>query len=288
MNQSADAEAAAPDGPSEPEGRSARAQRTRGAVVDALVALLREGTVAPGAREVAERAGVSTRTVFAHFATLEDLYQACVEQATATVLSLLTPVDPGLPLAERIDDVCTQRARVNEEIGPMRRAAALKAPFSPALARTRAYARRASYEQLDRVFATELDALASPARRRRRASVDALLSGETWDLLRDTHGLAVDEALPAVREAVRALLPPVATATPDSTSATTGPPDPTRAARRAAAQRTLDDIERRIDRLVAAIEAGSPGDLLAPRLQALRSARLEAEHALGPWDAGGR
>lgn len=275
--------------PAEAEGRSARAQRTRAAVVDALMGLLRDGSLAPGAREVAERAGVSTRTVFAHFATLEDLYQACVEQATAVVLSLLTPVDPGLPLAERIDDVCTQRARVNEEVGPVRRAAALKAPFSPALARTRAYARRSSYEQLDRVFAAELDALASPARRRRRASVDAALSGETWDLLRDTHGLAPDEALPAVRETVRALLPPAPGSTSGSTSASTsgpaGAPDPTRVAQRAAAQRTLDDIEQRIDRLVAAIEAGSPGDLLAPRLQALRAARLEAEHALGPWDA---
>ena len=76
--------------PAEAEGRSARAQRTRAAVVDALMGLLRDGSLAPGAREVAERAGVSTRTVFAHFATLEDLYQACVEQATAVVLSLLT------------------------------------------------------------------------------------------------------------------------------------------------------------------------------------------------------
>lgn len=275
MNQPADAV------PVEPDGRSARANRTRAAVVDALMALLRDGTVAPGAREVAERAGVSTRTVFAHFASLEDLYQACVERATAMVISLLTPVDPGRPLAERIDDVCTQRARVNEEIGPVRRAAALKAPFSPALAQSRAYARRASYEQLDRVFAAELDALASPARRRRRACVDAALSGETWDLLRDTHGLAADEAGAAVREAVRALLPPTA-ASPSTPAA---PLDPAQAARRAAAQRTLDDLEQRIDRLVAAVEAGSPGDLLAPRLRALRAARLEAEHALGPWDA---
>lgn len=260
------------------DGRTARSQRTRDAVVDALLGLIREGDLKPGARRVAERAGVSTRTVFAHFATLEDLHRASVERATALVLSLLTPIDPGLPLVERIASLCAQRARVNEQIGPIRRAAELRALDSPALAEAGEYGRRASYEQLDRVFARELGRLDDPARRRRRAAVDALVSGDTWDLLRKTHGLAPDEARLAVREAVAPLL---ATApAPRPGAGAPGPDVPDPAARADAARRALADAEQRIERLVAAIESGAPADLVAPRLTALRARRVAAEHEL--------
>jgi TetR/AcrR family transcriptional regulator of autoinduction and epiphytic fitness len=265
---------------SEPDRRTARSQRTRDAVIDALLILIREGDPKPGARQVADRAGVSTRTVFAHFATLEDLYRASVERATAMVVSLLTPIDPGLSLAERIDSLCSQRARVNEEIGPIRRAAALQAPFSPTLAEAQAYGRRASYEQLDRVFAAELGGLDSRARRRRRAAADAALSGEAWDLLRTTHGLPVDDARAAMHEAVRPLLTPPAPPGAPPRPEPAPPVDPERVARIEAAEHALAAVDHKVDRLVTAIESGSPADLLTPRLEQLRAARLDAEQAL--------
>ncbi|HZB72005.1 MAG TPA: hypothetical protein VE395_07705, partial [Acidimicrobiales bacterium] len=49
---------------------------------------------------------------------------------------------------------------------------------------------------------------------------------------------------------------------------------------REAAERALADVDRKVERLVAAIEAGSPADLIAPRLRALRAARAEAEREL--------
>ena len=258
--------------------RPSRSRRTRDAVIDALLALLREGDPQPGARQVADRAGVSTRTVFAHFASLEDLYRACVERAVAMVIALLTPIDPDRPVAERIDALCVQRARVNEELGPIRRAAALRAHLSPTLAEAREHGRRASYEQLDRVFGAELGRLDAPVRRRRRAAADAVLSGEAWDLLRTTHGLSPDEARAAVRDAVRPLL------TPDppgsGPAATPAPDDAVRLAERQAAERALAAVDRRIERLVAAIEAGSPPGLLASRLRELHAARVDAERTL--------
>jgi hypothetical protein len=46
------------------------------------------------------------------------------------------------------------------------------------------------------------------------------------------------------------------------------------------ARRMLNDIEDRLAKLTAAIEAGSPADLLAPRLKTLRGERLRAEAEL--------
>jgi AcrR family transcriptional regulator len=271
------------------DGRAARSRRTREAVIDALHALIAEGDPKPNATRIAERAGVSSRTIFAHFATLEDLYRATAERATEMVIALLTPIEPTDPLDERIDSLCAQRARVNEEIGPLRRASALQEPFSPALAEARRFGRQASRAQLERVLAAELAALEPATRRGRVAALDALISGESWDLLRTTHDLAPDEARGAVGAAVRALLPrgagPAGAAsagsgsTGDAGASARGPSDEERA-RVAAAERALESADQKIDRLVAALEAGSPPDLLAPRLQALRTSRSAAEREL--------
>ena len=55
------------------DGRTTRSARTRDAVIEALHALIVAGDPKPNAQRIAERAGVSTRTVFAHFASLDDL-----------------------------------------------------------------------------------------------------------------------------------------------------------------------------------------------------------------------
>ena len=83
------------------DGRTARSQRTRDAVVAALEALLLDGATAPNAAEIAERAGVSTRSIYVHFANLEDLFRAVVERTTLRTLALLTPIDPAAPLDTR-------------------------------------------------------------------------------------------------------------------------------------------------------------------------------------------
>lgn len=267
-----------------PDGRAERSKRTRQAVIDALLALIRDGDPNPGAREVAERAGVSTRTVFAHFASLEDLHRASVQRVTGMVLSLLTRIDPAEPLAARVDSLSRQRARVNEEIGPMRRAAALQAASSAALSEARERGRRASVAQLERVFARELGGLDDATRRRRVGTIDAVLSGDAWDLLRGTHGLSYDAARLAVGEAVRTLLgdasPPLELAAALPAKDDDGP-------RVRAAERALADLEQRIERLVAAIEAGSPANILAPRLETLHEERRAAETELAGARGGG-
>jgi len=58
------------------DGRSARALRTREAIVDACVSLIEDGELRPTAPRVAERAGVSVRSVFQHFADLPALHSA--------------------------------------------------------------------------------------------------------------------------------------------------------------------------------------------------------------------
>lgn len=62
------------------DGRTMRRTRNRSAVIDALLELLQEGDFEPGASAIAERAGVSHRSVFRYFDDLGDLVRTAVTQ----------------------------------------------------------------------------------------------------------------------------------------------------------------------------------------------------------------
>jgi TetR/AcrR family transcriptional regulator of autoinduction and epiphytic fitness len=252
------------------DGRTARALRTRDAVVEALEGLIVEGESELGARRIAQRAGVSTRSVFAHFTTLEDLHRVLADRVRDRVLALLHPIDPGAPLPARIADLCAQRGRVSEDIGPFRRLATARLAGSPALAAARDEGRRASRDQIERVFAAELTPLGDTDRARRIAAVDALVSGETWDLLRTTHGMSPDDATGTIRDAATAVL----------TAADRQATDRPAIDRRVEAEIVVADAEARVARLLAAIEAGASADLVAPRLAELDAVRAAARREL--------
>jgi AcrR family transcriptional regulator len=188
------------------DGRSARAQRTREAVVDALLALIREGDPRPTARQIAERANISLRSVYVHFEDLEDLFLVAAERQATIIATMIVPIRPDLPLAERIDTMCTLRARIYEEVGPVRRAAELQAPFSPTLSAHLRRVEKMSRDGISAVFATELCPLDAKARQRRRGALDAALSGNSWDLLRASHSMSFAQARDTMIEAVSLLL----------------------------------------------------------------------------------
>lgn len=80
------------------DGRVRRSRETRARLIEATWALLGEGNWRPTAREIARRTGVSQRTVFAHFGTLNDLMtEAAARHADDSVGTLrrLTPASPA-------------------------------------------------------------------------------------------------------------------------------------------------------------------------------------------------
>ena len=61
------------------DGRSLRRERNRDSVIEALLTLVREGNMDPGGAEIAERAGVSHRSVFRYFDDLGDLIKTAID-----------------------------------------------------------------------------------------------------------------------------------------------------------------------------------------------------------------
>ena len=93
------------------DGRTARATRTRNAIVDAHLALISEGDLKPTGERIAERAGVSLRALWANFKDMEALFAASGERVFSRQAAEHAPVSADLPLSRRIEEFCQQRVR---------------------------------------------------------------------------------------------------------------------------------------------------------------------------------
>ena len=186
------------------DGRAARALRTRNAVVDALLDLVDEGNVRPPAALVAERAGVSLRSVYQHFDDLETLFRVAAERHQQRLSHLEPP--PRLPAEReaRIGAFVGHLALLMDAISPMARAAALQAPFSPGVAQRLGTARERQRQQLAEAFAPELSAAAEPERLLH--ALHAAASWATWEGLRRGAGLTTEEASAVVELMLTKLL----------------------------------------------------------------------------------
>lgn len=101
--------------PAKIDGRVARSKRTRAAVMDALIALLEEGNFKPPAKVIAERSGVSTRSVFQHFPDLETLFTAAVAYGVERYSPMVLPIVADQPLKARINALVRQRFALFEK-----------------------------------------------------------------------------------------------------------------------------------------------------------------------------
>lgn len=196
----ADGTAGTPDGePPKVDGRAARATRTRAAIVDALLALLEEGDLQPPATRIAERAGISLRLIYHHFGDLESLFRDAASRQAERLAAVAQPVDPDLPLEERIEQFCARRGRILEWMTPVRRASLLQEPFSEELSRAKVAFLRAGERAVRDLFHPELAELADPDRAEVEAALSAVAGWSTWDALRTSGN---DEAA-CVRVLVR-------------------------------------------------------------------------------------
>lgn len=190
----------------EVDGRTARAERTRTLIVDAHLGLIADGELKPTARQVTERAGVSPRTLWGHFADMEAVMAASSQRQLEGQDAAALPMDPGLPLQRRLEDYARHRAAVLEVLAPLARAADVQRPFSPVLqqnlrgnlARIRAEAESA--------FAPELDRFAPAAREQAVLALTVAADWATWQLLRHYLDRSVAEATSVLRAAVAGIL----------------------------------------------------------------------------------
>lgn len=108
--------------------------QTRRAIIEALLELLDETGRTPTADAIAARAGVSRRSVFVHFSDLDQLHIEAARRQGERLLSMVEPISPDLPLAERVRAFAAQLERLYEAMTPVRRVALVIGASSPVVA----------------------------------------------------------------------------------------------------------------------------------------------------------
>jgi len=188
------------------DGRRARGERARTAVVDAILDLLQEGDLKPTAERVAERAGVSLRLVFHHFADFEALYAAAADRQFERLRPLIKPIPSAGVFEHRLETFLRQRVRVWERIAPIRRASLLLEPFSKELSRRLDAARTSAREEAAAVFRREIENFPRAAHAEVVAALDAASAWQTWEVLRRHQHLSIESARRVTARIITALL----------------------------------------------------------------------------------
>ncbi len=191
------------------DGRRARRERNRMAVVDAMLTLYRSGNLDPSSDQIAERAGLSSRSLFRYFDDIDDLVRVAVARHHDRVAPLAAlDTTTSASLAERVQRLVEQRLRLFGAIASVGTVARVRAPFQPLIAGELTKARSFWREQLRQLFAPELRALGKATAAHVVASIDVLTSYESVQLLRDDQRLTSAQVAAALVYSVTALVGP--------------------------------------------------------------------------------
>jgi len=188
------------------DGRRARRDRNREKVVDALLDLYREGQLAPAISTVADRSGVSNRSVFRYFEDLDQLCRVAIERHSASVAHLLEIDQPGEgSLAERIETIVANRSDLYEAVAPVARVTTMRAPLQPVLMGRLAADRERLDQQVAIQFGPELDAMPEPTRSSMAVAAQMLCSLDAFEMMRHHRGLSVAGARAVASDALSRL-----------------------------------------------------------------------------------
>ena len=192
------------------DGRSARRERNRNAVLDALVELTVEGTDAPSIDDIADRAGVSYRSVYRYFKDRSEMMDAATDRALAWIQPLLMsasgPVALSDPLDHRIDSIVDARVELYVQIADMIRSAMIQSFSNRRINDVFLNSRQVSRRQIDERFTAELQVFSERERELRITSIDQVLSFQAIDYVMFERGHTREELERYLRGALRAAL----------------------------------------------------------------------------------
>ena len=183
------------------DGRRTRAETSRKRIVAALMALIREGVIAPTAEAVAARADVGLRTVFRHFADMETLYREIAAEIDAELAPAAAKRLSSRRPRERLAESIALRVAVFERLMPFQVATAVNRHESPFLRE-----RHMQVVALLRALLRRVLPAAVVAERTRFEALDLLLSFESWLRLRREQRLGRAAAQRVMVAAAQALI----------------------------------------------------------------------------------
>jgi len=202
-----DADAGAGNSGAAGDGRHARRDRNRLAVVDAMLSMYAAGNLDPSSDEIAERAGLSPRSLFRYFEDLDDLVRVAISRQHERLLPTSgLDVSSADPLSDRVSRLVAQRVRLFERIGSVGIVSRVRAPFQPLIASELAISRSFLRRQLEQLFTPELSQRGAAGAAHAIATIDVLTSFESLHLMRDDQQLSRAQIEAALADSIARLL----------------------------------------------------------------------------------
>jgi len=193
------------------DGRRLRSERTRQAIIEAYLELLRRNATMPTATQIAEESGYAVRSVFERFTDLDTLSVAAADYALEHGRADAEAHDIDGDRPTRIRSHVDTRATACEKWQPLWRDMTAIQERRADLASRVVAARRATITRLTLMYGPELSTLGEPDREGLLIALATLVSFESWDQMRHSYGLSVAAAQSVWRSAIDRMLP----ATPD-------------------------------------------------------------------------
>ncbi|MEV7544644.1 TetR/AcrR family transcriptional regulator [Streptomyces sp. NPDC089915] len=187
------------------DGRTERGRRTRERIADAVLELLDEGVVEFPAERVAERAGVSRRLVFHHFADMSELVDLAITRRLEQLAEQIRPLPVTGPRRVRAAALAEQRARILEWITPARLTLMRIDHPSPRIRQVTDEAFADARRRVAEIFAEELGRLDGERAAALLDGLDAVTTWGAWHHWR-SGGKSPEQARAAMEATVLSLL----------------------------------------------------------------------------------
>jgi AcrR family transcriptional regulator len=169
------------------DGRRARRERSRAAIIDAVFGLVQEGKVPPQVEDIADRAGVSVSSVFRNFDGLADLQHQALESFAPRFARLFVVDDAGDDLSARIRSHVRMRVELYAAAGGLMRVGRARALDHEPMVEGVARLRGRLADQARQRFAVELDRLSPAEAANLVAVIDAMTSPDAFDVMSSAH-----------------------------------------------------------------------------------------------------
>lgn len=187
------------------DGRLLRSERTRQAIVDALLDLIKGGTLRPSSAEIAEKAGVTQRTLFNQFGAMDTLLEAVGQRHVERVAHLIPQVIEGT-VDERAARFCDELAVLLEEVMNIRWAVLTSPEGMERFAHGPGLLTTVLRHQVQEAFDAELSALDLVDRAQVLDAVEIETDPLTWRMRRLQQHKTPDEARALVERVILSLL----------------------------------------------------------------------------------
>ncbi len=188
------------DGQGRIDGRTARRDRNRLAVLDAVIDLFCEENLTPGVHEVAERSGVSLRSVYRYFQDVDELIASAIRRQFDRLRPEfhLERLGDG-PFEERVERFTMHRVELHQDVRSVFRAATIRSITDERVREAMQQSRRGLKDQAVAMFTPELEALAAERRHYAATSLGLLGQLDTLENLRTICDLDVEETAEYLR-----------------------------------------------------------------------------------------